>query len=33
MAVIIGFTGILLPGLVAAIGVRPLQEATRQQDG
>ena len=29
-AVVIGFTGILLTGLVAAIGVRALQEATRQ---
>jgi len=31
IAVIIGFTGILLTGLVAAIGVRALQEATRQE--
>ena len=30
-AVVIGFTGILLTGLVAAIGVRALQEATRQK--
>ena len=29
-AVVIGFTGIVLTGLVAAIGVRALQEATRQ---
>ena len=29
-AVVIGFTGILLTGLVAAIGVRALQEATRE---
>jgi hypothetical protein len=30
IAVAIGFSGILLTGLVAAVGVRALQEATRQ---
>ena len=29
IAVVIGFSGILLTGLVAAVGVRALQEATR----
>jgi hypothetical protein len=32
MALAIGFIGILLTGLVAAIGVRALQEATRRLD-
>jgi len=31
IAVVIGFSGILLTGLVAAVAVRALQEATRQQ--
>jgi len=31
IAVVIGFSGILLTGLVAAVGVRALQEATRQE--
>ena len=31
IAILIGFRGILLTGLVAAIGVRALQEATRQE--
>jgi len=31
IAVVIGFTGILLTGLVAAVGVRALQEATRRE--
>ncbi len=31
IAVIIGFSGILLTGLVAAVGVRALQEATGRQ--
>jgi CBS domain containing-hemolysin-like protein len=30
ITVVIGFSGILLTGLVAAVGVRALQEATRQ---
>lgn len=32
IAVAIGFIGILLTGLVAAVGVRALQEATRRLD-
>lgn len=31
IAVVIGFTGILLTGLVAAVGVRALQEATGRE--
>jgi|SRR5271165_2164668 len=31
IAVMIGFSGILLTGLVAAVGVRALQEATRHE--
>jgi hypothetical protein len=33
IAVVIGFSGILLTGLVAAVGVRALQEATRRAAG
>ena len=33
MAVLIGFSGILLTGLVAAVGVRAVQEATGQDAG
>lgn len=31
IAVVIGFSGVLLTGLVAAVGVRALQEATRHE--
>jgi hypothetical protein len=31
IAILIGFSGVLLTGLVAAIGVRALQEATRPE--
>src|ERR1700726_3023159 len=31
ISVVIGFSGVLLTGLVAAVGVRALQEATRRE--
>ncbi len=33
ISVMIGFSGVLLTGLIAAVGVRALQEATRHEAG